>query len=230
MIIVCKYCGKEFEGRKGTKYCCNNCRYQYRYGGVIKGCKYCGKEFNGKDRKVYCSTKCSVAYNNAKRHINNPHTERECHCGTKFISNNHRIYCSAKCRIVKYEELEKLENNKTLEKFRNTKFKEYEPTDIDNIFVPIRNIGYSNIKLKAQMYDYGVNPVLKKIEVNTIRGIRRLKICVTTVEDLIKLYNIKIEKFREHPHMNVKNTVVAIGAIIEKIRKEIKNEETKKDS
>lgn len=220
-MIVCKYCGKEFEGRSGSKYCCNNCRYQDRYLGVVRICKQCGKEFSGKNRRIYCSTKCSVAYHNNAKYERNTYTERECYCGNKFISNNHKTYCSTKCRVAKHTGLEKIEYDKTMNKFRNTIFKEYIPTERDNIDIPIKSIGYHNIKIKAQMEEYGITPRLKKSEVSTIRGIRRLNINVFNVGELIRLYNIKVAKFREYPHMNVKNTITGIGAIIEKIRKDI---------
>ena len=47
---ICLNCGKEFEGHKNQKYCCQKCRSHYlRFGPLpesgIRICKYCGKEY-----------------------------------------------------------------------------------------------------------------------------------------------------------------------------------------
>ena len=75
MIKTCMNCGKDFVGRKESKFCCKACANTFRRGKFIaprvtKKCELCGKEFtisasannNPKKCKRFCSDSCAAKW------------------------------------------------------------------------------------------------------------------------------------------------------------------------
>ena len=58
-VIKCRTCGKNFEARKGVKYCSDKCKRQ-GYKSKLLVCSVCGKEYVGSKYSTYyiCSNEC----------------------------------------------------------------------------------------------------------------------------------------------------------------------------
>lgn len=88
--MVCKFCGKEFEGRK-KKYCSDECRIAYG---------------NAEYMKKY-----------REQNPEKPYEERMCgHCGERFVTNKYQqIYCSRSCKrkskYYRYDKELRIKNN-----------------------------------------------------------------------------------------------------------------------
>ena len=66
--VVCKNCGKEFQGQHGAAFCCNACKSAYRrhagIDNVAKVCPVCGNVFvsNKYAKVITCSRSCANVY------------------------------------------------------------------------------------------------------------------------------------------------------------------------
>ena len=69
--ILCRFCGKELEGRMDKKFCSRHCRYEWlkKSGQKIRrqkeyrvNCRYCGKEIVSYTKVIrkYCSHNCYI--------------------------------------------------------------------------------------------------------------------------------------------------------------------------
>jgi len=101
-MLICKYCGKEFEaksksGRKPS-FCSTKCRNKARYEPVriTKICPVCGKEFQAKPKvQLYCSSECS----NKSRYRREYIIKKCLFCGKEFKAKKKtHVYCSENCR------------------------------------------------------------------------------------------------------------------------------------
>lgn len=108
--MECSVCGKEFiPKRKDQKWCCKECKNEYRNSKrrkpvLSKECKFCGKTFNtAKESQVFCSKECLVKYFDSVR----PKREYKVkcsECGKDFIASRNKTekeplrFCSTKCR------------------------------------------------------------------------------------------------------------------------------------
>lgn len=96
--LICEYCGKQYTGNKGTKFCSKKCRISYRKKNLkvyICNCVICEVEFKStKENSKYCSEKCYSEYRNL-----NPKNTFKCElCGKEFKSNKkERKFCSDYC-------------------------------------------------------------------------------------------------------------------------------------
>jgi predicted nucleic acid-binding Zn ribbon protein len=102
----CKYCNKEFESKRGMKYCCLLCRDMYykekkkRKGGEIE-CLFCGKIFPIQGSKKYCCKKCQQ---NARKNRDSFLFKSNCdNCGKEIPFSRSRkrsknIFCSKTCQ------------------------------------------------------------------------------------------------------------------------------------
>ena len=117
---ICPMCGTAFVGDKHRrKYCCADCRVQYRYNithmpkppkppKIIK-CAICGNDFEAEcgSLRKYCSAACKrIAQNrraSERRIANYTPIERTCQvCGKRFFLHESpaKIYCSDTCRAI----------------------------------------------------------------------------------------------------------------------------------
>ena len=114
MKLICKQCGKEFNGRKERKFCSRKCRGEYRTKTktFIQKCKWCGKEFRTSKLRPqkFCSKSCYAEWEKGKPAIPNLRGKRgkkprnrkisTCVvCGRKFehwVGRNAK-YCSREC-------------------------------------------------------------------------------------------------------------------------------------
>ena len=190
-------------------------------------CENCGGLFTKFRKNKFCCDACRIKFISDKKKANNPIIKRQCKiCGTDIFTNSNKIFCGNQCRQFSYRAEAKEIRLKNTEIFRNMKFKEYKYIDGDEKDFPMKDLAiykYCDIKLKDHMKLYGIIPRLAKKEVNTLRGVRRIKINMVNINELIQLYNIKVEKFRNYPHLSVKNTIIDIGNIIDFARR-INNE------
>ena len=95
-VIKCRNCGKEFEGRKGIKYCSDKCKKEgLRSRQMV--CENCGKECIGHGSSKYCSTSCYREANS--KSVNN--TILICSvCNKEYVGSKQSAYhiCSSECR------------------------------------------------------------------------------------------------------------------------------------
>ena len=223
--MFCQMCGERHNKREGTKFCSEKCSYQFRTQEKI--CKNCGDIFvNPIAKTKFCSQNCCKAYFNAKKERkNNPVVTKQCKiCGTEFKTNIHKLYCSDDCRTFNLRARAKKDREVGREAFRKSKFKEYTIQEGDTIDFPMKELAmykYCDVKLKEHMIKYEMPPRQIKKETNTIRGVWRRKISIINVAELIQLYNIKIEKFRNYPHLNVYDSIIGIAKIIDYARRNL---------
>ena len=101
--IVCIECGRKFRGKKGRKYCSDECSTKYwkkqnqklktlKQKENPKICQHCGKEYTGRGNK-YCSTECRIRYK--LEHSSIPKEIKIIckECGKEFIGNTYRTLC-----------------------------------------------------------------------------------------------------------------------------------------
>lgn len=117
---ICPMCGTAFVSDKhNRKYCCADCRVQYRYNithmpkppkppKIIK-CAICGNDFEAEcgSLRKYCSAACKIIAQNRRaserRIANYTPMERTCQvCGKRFFLHESpaKIYCSVACRAI----------------------------------------------------------------------------------------------------------------------------------
>ena len=85
--MFCQMCGEKHNKRKGTKFCSDKCRYQFRTKEKI--CKNCGDIFvNPIAKTKFCSDKCSKKwFIDHKEKKDNPFIIKTCKvCGATFES------------------------------------------------------------------------------------------------------------------------------------------------
>ena len=94
-VIKCRTCGKNFEARKGVKYCSDKCKGQ-GYKSKLLVCSVCGKEFIGHGSSKYCSNTC---YREANKNNNNLLLICSV-CGKEYVGSKYSTYyiCSNECR------------------------------------------------------------------------------------------------------------------------------------
>lgn len=222
--MTCEYCGEPHHKREGTKFCSDTCRYRARL--EPKTCKYCETTFDKHGRSKFCCDECRIKFFNDKKKLNNnPIIKRACKvCGAEIITSTNKVFCGKECRQLSQQNEQKEIRSKNTEIFRKMAFKEFVSKEGDDIDFPMKDLAlykYCDVKLKDHLRYYGITPRLKKVETDTLRGVWRRKITIVNVNELIELYNIKIEKFRNYPHLNVKNTIIDIGNMINLARRKL---------
>lgn len=217
----CLHCGEYHLGRSNSKYCSDTCRYEARY--VERNCKECGEEVTGTKKKLFCCPECRIKFFNKKKLKNLPILHTNCKwCNTPIESKIHKIYCSKECRCNYAEAKLRAERKVLNDKYASSViFEEFELRDIDSIDIIVKDLNvmkHDNIKLKEHMSKYGIKPRLVKTKINTLRGSWNIKVNVVNTEELIKLYNIKVDKFRTYPTLGIKNTILDLAKLIKKAR------------
>ena len=218
----CLECGELNLKRNGSKYCSDKCRNKTKY--VDRNCKQCGDSIRGTKRKTFCSDKCSKKwFLDHKEKKDNPFVIKTCKvCGATFETNINKIFCSDKCRVTNQRNEAKQTRGEVRKMFSEREFKEYVIQDSDKIDFSMKDLSnykYFPSKIKQQMIMYKITPRLAKQETSTIRGIWRRKSSVINIAELIELYNIKVEKFRNYPQLNVFNSIIGISKTIDYARR-----------
>ena len=111
MKKICKYCGKEYEGKAKQTYCSRDCqRRSKRSAEREHTCANCGKKFSrpkrNRDSCQFCSRDCAFEYRGRDaRHKRRINRIRRCEeCGKIFLMRGHiSAYCSDTCRQVAIE-------------------------------------------------------------------------------------------------------------------------------
>ena len=124
IIIICSYCGDEFEVREtesNRKFCCHKCYTDWYSenlvgesnskwkGRIIKQCKYCGEDMElppHESEKIFCCYDCKYQwYSENKSGENSPlwieRTTKLCkYCGEEMLLppwDEQRTFCSREC-------------------------------------------------------------------------------------------------------------------------------------
>lgn len=121
MVLTCQYCGKQYEGRRDSKYCSNQCRVLSK----TKTCVVCGKEFvQSHSSQKCCSVGCANIASSNPRKYGYRIKERVCqHCGQKYTGRSNSFYCSAECR-KKHDKQQKQKRLESVETFLSDHGKE----------------------------------------------------------------------------------------------------------
>lgn len=114
MKKICKYCGREYEGKAKQTYCSRDCqRRSKRSAEREHTCANCGKKFSrpkrNRDSCQFCSRDCAFEYNaRAARSRRRSKRIRRCGvCGRIFFMQGHYArYCSDVCRQSLYNNQE----------------------------------------------------------------------------------------------------------------------------
>ena len=143
-------------------------------------------------------------------------------CGELNLRRSGSKYCSDKCRVTNQRKKAKQTRGEVRKMFSEREFKEYVIQDSDKIDFSMKDLSnykYFPSKIKQQMIIYKIIPRLAKQETSTIRGIWRRKSSVINIAELIELYNVKVEKFRNYPQLNVFNSIIGISKTIDYARR-----------
>ncbi len=189
-----------------------------------RNCLYCGEPITKKRAGTrFCSRNCNNKFYWAEKVKPKIITANCPACGTKFIVARGKRYCSAECRIQNFTNKIKADVIAVNSKFvQLSNFKAIEATDTDTkdfIFRDLFEQFYKANGLKNIMLKRGINPRQQKTERRTIRGTFRLKVSIVNASELLELYNILIEEFKEKPSMPKKALIEDVGKLIGKIRK-----------
>ncbi len=189
----------------------------------MNSCLYCGKLLTKRKGTIFCSKICSNKFAWAKEEKPKA-IEKNCPvCGTEFIVARGKRYCSTECRIQTASNKIKAERVSANSQFvQHSNFKAIELTDMDTkdfIFRDLFEQFYKANGLKNIMLKRGINSKQAKIERRTIRGTFKIELNVVNAGELIQLYNILIEEFKEKPTLSKKGLIERVGKLIEKIRK-----------
>lgn len=109
---ICRTCGKAFETKGNSLYCCEKCRHEgvlksyKKYSEKRRRCAVCGKTIPADSgRSKYCSDECANAgrlkaareYEKRKRMVEVHHTH--ClQCGKPYIAPEAQRFCSEECK------------------------------------------------------------------------------------------------------------------------------------
>lgn len=119
--IICKNCGKEFQGYVSSHrmFCCKECVHEYMRNEAnkrkLRKCKNCGVEFSPKENRTkFCCWECCVAY--AKKNSYSRNTRKCEWCGREYYPKQFdQRYCSKKCGYEWYSEFKQTDEQKQIQ-------------------------------------------------------------------------------------------------------------------
>lgn len=131
MLKKCKFCGKEFNGKKNQLCCSRKCSNELKFPDILVKCETCGKEITRRKSEIerskhhFCSEECRYkGMSTFNKGENNPNFkgksfETTCdYCGKEIVANSYdkrRIkkynYCSQKCKAEHQKVTLKGKNN-----------------------------------------------------------------------------------------------------------------------
>jgi len=147
-------------------------------------------------------------------------------CSKEFIPTSTKVkYCSIECREERRAKADKKQRDIENLKFSQYKFREYLQREDGNTYVVLQDIALyreASVALKtAYLKEIGSPlPVQAKTVFSTV-GLREMKVSVISYNQLVELYNRKIELFRINPTVGTKNHIEGLSQMIERIKRKI---------
>jgi len=189
-----------------------------------RNCIYCGEPIIKKRAGTrFCSRSCNNKFAWAKKVKPEVITANCPTCGTKFVVVRNKKYCSPECRMQTAIDKVKADVIAVNSKFvQHSNFKAIELTDTDDkdfIFRDLFEQFYKANGLKNIMVKRGISTRRTKIERKTRRGTFRIELSVVNAGELLELYNILIEEFKNKPSMPKKALIEDVCKLIGKIRR-----------